>query len=454
MVPSPSDGHREPGPRLQTLPNGAGLVVAPMEARESVAISLLVRVGSRWEPARLAGVSHFLEHIVFKGTERFPTSRAVSESIEGIGGVLNASTDKEVTAFWAKVPAAHLELGLRVLFDLAFAPRIEPGETERERQVVLDELHMYLDQPSDLVQMLFDSLIWGSHSLARDPAGTAASLRRIGAAELEAYRGTFYRADRVVVVLAGAVDARAGRASVERAFADQYRPVPAPAMRRSDGGAPALGPAGPTARARRRRGEQVHLLLGMRCSSYLDPERWTLDLLNAALGEGMSSRLFLRLREDQALAYDVHSFVSRHRDTGAFAVYLATGPERVRTAVRSALEQLGLMADQGIGEEELERTKAQLEGRLRLQLESTGAMAEFLGHQALLVGEVTSREEEIAAIRAVSAADVRALAARMFRSASWRLAAVGPEVDGAALGSLLDDGVVAIRTGQLVRLAS
>jgi predicted Zn-dependent peptidase len=411
---------------LIQLSNGAQLVLAPMSGRESVAASILVRVGSRWETKRLAGVSHFLEHIVFKGTEQFPTSRDVSQSIEGIGGILNASTDKELTTFWAKVPGAHLELAMRLLFDMAFAPRISPDEAERERNVVLEELHMYLDQPGDLVQMIFDDLLWADHPLGRDPAGTAASVARIGAPELSAHRATFYVPDRVVVVLSGGFDPDRARLLVERCFDDHVATTADSGKHHSDGGVPAPLGQDPAIKLRKRRGEQVHILLGRRCSSYLDPDRWTLDVLNTILGEGMSSRLFLELRERQGLAYDVHSFSARHRDSGAFGIYMATQPLQFETAVRGALLEAGRLVEEALTTEELERTKTQIEGRLRLQLESTSAMAEFLGHQAALIGSVMSPEEVVAAVRGVSTEDVQALAVDLFAGNGWRLAAVGP----------------------------
>jgi predicted Zn-dependent peptidase len=431
----------EPNWELVQLSNGSQLVLAPMAGRDSVAASILIRVGSRWETRRLAGVSHFLEHIVFKGTERFPTSRDVSQSIEGIGGVLNASTDKELTTFWAKVPGAHLELALRLLFDLAFAPRIEPDEVERERNVVLEELHMYLDQPGDLVQMIFDDLLWHDHPLGRDPAGTGPSLARIGAPELGTHRATYYVPDRVVVVLSGGFDPARARELVERCFDDQAAASVAPGKRHSDGGVPAPLGADPEVKVRRRRGEQVHVLLGLRCSSYLDPDRWALDVLNTILGEGMSSRLFLELRERQALAYDVHSFAARHRDSGAFGIYLATQPQQVATAVRGALEEVSRMVRETLSEEELERTKTQIEGRLRLQLEGTSAMAEFLGHQAALIGSVMSPAEVVSAVRAVSAQEVQKLASDLFSDKGWRLAAVGPGPDAPAALSAISAGV-------------
>lgn len=431
----------EPSWELVQLGNGAQLVMAPMPGRDSVAASILVRVGSRWESKRLAGVSHFLEHIVFKGTENFPTSRDVSESIEGIGGVLNASTDKELTTFWVKVPGAHLEVAMRVLFDLAFAPRITPDETERERNVVVEELHMYLDQPGDLVQLIFDELIWGTHPLARDPAGSKASLARIGSEELRSHRREFYVADRVVVVLAGGFDPDAARRLVEACF--EGRADLDVGARRGDGGTPAPLAQEPVVKVRRRRGEQVHVLVGVRCPSYLDQRRWALDILNTVLGEGMSSRLFLELREHQALAYDIHSFAARFRDSGAFAIYMATQPDRVDTAVRAALHEVGRLVQETLGPAELERTKTQIEGRLRLQLEGTSSMAEFLGHQAALTGSVMSAAEVIRAVWSVSAEEIQALAETLFAKSGWRLAAVGPGPDADAALAAIANGVAA-----------
>ena len=421
---------RTPRWHRSVLPSGARVILAPLPGRTSVAVTLLFGVGSRWEPQRLAGISHFLEHAVFKGTERFPDSRAVSEAVEGVGGVLNASTDKEVTNFWAQVPRQRLGLAIDVLTDLALAPKLEDEEMERERQVVTEELNMYLDQPSEVVQMDFDELIWPRHPLARDPAGTRASLRRIGAPQLSRYHDSFYRPEKLVVVLSGGFSPQRALGLLERrmepALSAPVGAIPLPA---DDGGNPSpLGRAAEV-KVRRRRAEQTHLLVGVRCSSYLAPERWALDVLNTALGEGMSSRLFLELRERQALAYDVHSFTSRHRDSGALAVYLATQPERAAGAVAGALAEVRRLAEEPLSPPELERTKAQIEGRLMLQMESAGALSEFLGQQELLTGGILSAAEVAGNVRSVSASQVQALAADLLAGGGWRVAAVGPGVE-------------------------
>ncbi len=429
------------GWEVDELAGGARVVLAPLPGRTSVSVSLLMGVGSRSEPKRLAGISHFLEHIVFKGTENFPDSRTVSEAVEGVGGVLNASTDKEMTVFWARVPAPSLELAVNVLCDLVFAPLIAHEEVEKERKVVLEELGMYLDQPSELVQMAFDRLIFGNHPLARDPSGTRASLAHIGAPELASYRRANYCGQRLVVVVAGAVDPGRARGLVAARLEPLLRGQQAVAPTQSE--PPAVAESALAVRLRRRRGEQTHLLLGCRCSSYLAPDRWALDILDTALGDGMSSRLFMELRERRGLAYDVHSFTSRHRDTGAMGIYVATRPEQAATAVTAALHEFRVMAAEPLSESDLERTKSQLAGRLLLQTESAGALSEFLGQQLLLTGTIMSPAEVIEQIRAVSAAEVQAVAAGLLGGGGWRLAAVGPSAGQDALTEAAD---MALRT--------
>ena len=425
----------------ETLPSGARLILAPLPGRSSVSVSLLFGVGSRCEPLRLAGVSHFLEHIVFKGTARYRDSWAVSSAIEELGGVMNASTEKEMTVFWARVAGRHLSTALDVLSELALAPRIDPAEVEREREVVFEELKMYLDQPADLVQMAFDEAIWGGHPLARDPAGNRRSLRRIAAPELEGYRAANYRPERLVVVIAGAVSpARAHRDVLRRLESRLPRPVVGREQAGSDGGPPP--PLAPPSQSRliSRHGEQVHLLLGTRCSPYAAPDRWALDLLNTLLGEGMSSRLFLELRENRGLAYDVHSFTARHVDSGAFAIYLATRPDQAATGARAALAELRRLADRGLEPHELDRAKAQVEGRLALQTEGSGGLSEFLGHEALLTGGLLSPEEVVERVRGVGEDEVVGLARELLPPrSSWRLAAVGPIRDREGLEAAVQE---------------
>ncbi|HUY61173.1 MAG TPA: pitrilysin family protein, partial [Candidatus Dormibacteraeota bacterium] len=401
----------------RALAGGARLLVVPMSGRPSASVSCMLRVGSRDETPREAGICHFLEHMVFKGTDRYPSGRSVSEAIEGIGGVLNGSTDKEATDFWARVPVGQLERAVDVLLEMVYAARIDGGEVERERRVVLEELRMYRDQPGDLAQMEFDRLMWPRHPLAGDPGGSLASVAGIDQTALRAHYQAAYAPTRLVVSVAGGVtveqvaavvEARLGAGAVAAGLAQA---AGGPNGRRR---APA-GPAGPgvVVRARPRRTEQTHVVVGVRGLSYRDPDRIALDVLNGVLGEGMSSRLFVELREERGLAYDVHSFTTKHQDTGAWAVYLATEPGRAPDALAAAVAEMRRVATIAVGPDELRRAKEYLKGRLLLHMEGTGAVSEFVGQQALLLDTVETPAAVLAAIEAVDADAVRRVAATL-----------------------------------------
>ena len=302
--------------RLSRLPHGARVIVAPMRERASVSIAMMFAAGSRHEEADRAGLSHFIEHMFFKGSRRYPTSRAISEAIEGIGGSLNAATDKELTVYWAKVPAERLGLAVDVLSDMVFAARFDPDELVKEKQVVIEELRMYLDNPQEYVHTLFEETMWPDHPLGRDTAGTEETVLGFTRDDCLRHLAQNYHPDGLVVSVAGAVEEDAALERIAPALGG-WGEGPRPPYRAAE-------PAPPGARMRlvNRRTEQANLVVGARSASYLDPERYAVDVLNAVLGDGMSSRLFLELREERALAYDVHSFTIKHRDSGALAMYI------------------------------------------------------------------------------------------------------------------------------------
>src|SRR5947209_7707355 len=300
---------------IRRLQGGATLVTSAMPERLSASLVLLFAGGSRQEDEQLAGVSHFIEHLYFKGTPSRPTSKEVAVAIESIGGFINASTDKELTAYWARVPAEHIDIGMDVLFDIVTNSKITPADIERERAVILEELRMYQDQPQDYVQNLFEELIWPGHALGRDIAGTERSVSRLSRDDILEYADARYRLPNLVIGAAGSLDDDDTLALVSKGLS----------LREGlDGVLAALPPSpldGPRVLIRRRETEQAHICLGARAFSYLHPDRYALDLLNTVLGEGMSSRLFLNIRERLGLAYDVHSFTQKHRDTGYLGVY-------------------------------------------------------------------------------------------------------------------------------------
>jgi predicted Zn-dependent peptidase len=393
--------------------------MSPMPERLSASLVFMFGGGSRLEDDRLAGVSHFIEHLFFKGTRRRPTSKEIANAIEGVGGFINASTDKELTAYWARVPAEHLPLGLDVLSDIVSNSKLAPDDVERERMVILEELKMYQDQPQDYVLNLLEEVIWPGHPLGRDIAGTEQSVARLTRDDILEYADAHYRLPNLVIGVAGAMD----ELETVEAVSSQLK-LP------SDwNGQPTPEEPAPLndkhVVLRRKRTEQAHICLGVRAQSYLHPDRYALDLLNTVLGEGMSSRLFLNIRERLGLAYDVHSFTQKHRDTGHLGVYLGVDPKKAAEAIRAVIAEMHALCDQDLADEELQRAKDFTKGRLRLDLETTNGVAFWLTYQELLIGEIRTIEDELSLVDAVTASDIRRVANSVLRS-PMQLAIIGP----------------------------
>src|SRR2546428_2086416 len=405
--------------RVQALPGGARLVTGTMPERHWTSGVFMFGGGSRLEDDRLAGVSHFIEHLFFKGTKKRPSSKEIADAIEGVGGFVNASTDKELTAYWARVPAEHTELGLDVLFDIVANSKLDEADVERERMVIMEELRMYQDQPQDYVQNLFEELIWPGHPLGRDIAGTEESVSRLSRDHILQYADARYRLPNLVVGAAGSLEETETLGMVATTLS-----LPGDL----DGALSASPPPaldGPRVLVRRRDTEQAHICLGTRALSYLHPDRYALDLLNTVLGEGMSSRLFLNIRERLGLAYDVHSFTQKHRDTGYLGVYIGVDPSKAVEAIKAVVAEMIELCDRDLSDEELQRAKEFTKGRLRLDLETTNGVAFWLTYQELLLGEIRSIEDELRLVDAVSASDVRRVANSVLRS-PIQMAVIGP----------------------------
>lgn len=424
--------HLEGGLHRSTIADGVRLLVAPMRERASASIAFLFDVGSRREKWEEAGIAHFMEHIVFKGGRRHPTARAISEAIESVGGSLNASTDRESTQFWTKVPGDQLATAVDVLTDMLFQPALDPDEVAKERQVVVEELRMYADNPQDHVHTLFDEVMWPEHPLGWDIAGREETVRAFTAAQCREHLQRHYRRDTLVISVAGAVEDQAVRETLEPMLAQWSSSVPQPSD--ASGAQP---PSGPPLRLENRRTEQANIVLGTRSVSYLDPDRFAVDLLNVILGEGMSSRLFLELRERRGLVYDIHSFTMRMRDSGALAIYCGCEPRRAVEAATLAIAQLEELATHDVAGDELLRAKSYFRARLLLQLEGTGARASFYGQEELAGGDFLTPEEITRRVEAVTVDDIRRAAETHLR-AGVRAAVVGPFQKPARFEALLE----------------
>ena len=405
---------------VQRCDNGVRLVTATMPERASVTIVFMFGVGSRFERPELSGASHFVEHLLFKGTQRRPSAKEISSTVEGVGGMINASTDKEVTSYWAKVPADKVGLAVDLLSDIVRYSRLDSADVDRERQVIIEEIRMYQDIPQDYVHSLYEMLIWPDHPLGRDIAGSPESLAGQGRSELVDYIANYYSCDDLVVAMAGAIEPQQAREMVEAHLRE--------GLARGAVAAPEIAPpvpAVPSVRVHTKPTEQAHICLGARSISYLDEDRYAVDLISAALGEGMSSRLFLEVREERGLAYDVHSWVTTHSDSGTFGVYAGVETAKAKEAVKAIVGELRRVCRGELTGSELNRAKEYSKGRLLLGLESTNAMASWLGHQELLLGRIRTVEEIVARLEAIDLGDIERVANRVLGE-PLQLAAVGP----------------------------
>ena len=401
------------------LPGGPRVITARLPGARSVSVAAYVLAGSRQETADQIGVAHFLEHLTFKGTAGYPSTRALSEAIEGVGGSVNAATDRESTVYWARVPRRAATRAVEVLGELIVRPALDAAEIDRERDVIVKEIRSYLDDPVESCQILMQQALFGTGPLGREICGDEAGVRSLPAAEIRAFWSATYRPANVVVAVAGDL---AHAAAVELAAATFG--TGNGAVRGWDS-APAV-PAGPRLIAQARDVTQAQLSLGLPGLERDHPDTWALAVLNVLLGDGMSSRLFLRIVDRDGLAYDVSSGLIEYADAGAIIVSAGVDPARLPAALAAILAELARLRDETPPGDELEKAKAYLAGGLELRMDETRHLASWVGGQEALHERTLTLDEALSAVDAVTAEDVRALAGRLIRDDLLRMAVVGP----------------------------
>ena len=416
----------DPEHRRTVLPSGLRVVTQEVPGARSASVAIFVPVGSRHEDDEHAGLSHILEHLVFKGTRAHPEAGALSQRVEGVGGSVNASTDRELTVYSSKVPAEQAMVALEAVSELALHPLLRARDLRSEKPVIVDEIRMYVDSPSDHIFTMFDELLYGKHPLGREIAGTIGSVRRATHDAVVGHWRAAYRPGSVVLAAAGAIDHDA----VLRLAAEWQADGPS-----LNGRAPRRAPVAMTAprptpagamRVSYRRLSQGNLCLGMPGVSRDDPDRWALDLLGAILGDGMGSRLFMELRERRSLVYDVSTFSATYADSGTFGVHAGFDPEDAERVVRAIVEQLDRISTDPVRPEELDRARAYTRGRLELRMEDSGAVAGWIGTGETLLPRILTVDEVIAQLDAVSADDLLRVAGRVLAPTKARLAVLGP----------------------------
>jgi predicted Zn-dependent peptidase len=403
-----------------TLDNGLRIVSAPMPGTRSVSVSIYVGAGSRYESDPEAGISHLLEHLLFKGTEKRPTAQEISELIDAVGGVMNAGTDRELTVYYAKVARPHFDRAADVLTDMARSALIAAEELEKERKVVIEELASVADSPAQMVDVLLDATMWPGQPLGRDVAGSEASVNGITRDATVDYLRRQYVPNNMVVAVAGAIEHDEIVGFVDRVLGDMPRGVPSrwiPAVN---------GQREARLAVQYKQTEQAHIELAVHSCSSQDPDRFATDLISVILGEGMSSRLFMELREKRALCYDVHSFASHYLDAGSFAVYAGVDPAKGPEALEALLAELARLRDEGITEEELHKAKELSKGRLLLRMEDTRNVSGWLGGQEMLNNHIKTPDEVVALVDAVTMEDIRRVAGGILTNEKLSVAIVGP----------------------------
>jgi predicted Zn-dependent peptidase len=410
----------EEGLRRSVLPNGLTVLSEHMPGVRSVAIGAWVRAASLHEPRERMGVSHLLEHMVFKGTRR-RSAKEIALSLECLGGSLDAYTSREHTVYQARVLDEHLEIAADVIGDLVFEPVIRPSDLALERNVVLEEIGMVEDTPDDLVFELHNEAMWGDHPLGYSILGTRESVSGLGVEDLKHLHARAYRPSQLVVAAAGSVnhdhlvDVLAKTGWTERPTG-KVKPLSAP---------PAT-PAAPSRRHVKRDGSQTHIVLGSPTIGYKDPRRHAMVLLSVVLGGGMSSRLFQRVREELGLAYSVYTFQTFYSACGVQGVYVGTAPKTADAALHAIEQELAAVVEKGLLHEEIDQGKGQLKGQITLSLESPTARM-YRAASVDLYGEpYRSLDEMLALVDSIDPQTVHQLATEFLVPARQTVISLGP----------------------------
>ena len=413
------------------LDNQLRILTSVMPHSSSVSMMILVGAGSRYENCEMAGLSHFLEHLPFKGTKNWPSARLISETIEGVGGIMNASTDREMTVFWCKVSTLHFKQAFSVLIDMILNPNLDPDEMEKEREVIQEELRMTNDYPTQRVDLLIDELLWPDQAMGRDVGGTLDSVADISVESVRKYMTHQYNPANTVISLAGNIIHQEITELIELATRDWHPKESLPWEHVKK------GVSGCEVKIENRKTDQSHICIGLAGVALDDPDRYALSLLNGILGDGMSSRLFLNLREEQGLAYDVYSSLNHFRDCGSLVVYCGVEPKKTRSAISAIIDEFRSIS-LGITESELIRAKEYAKGRLLLRMEDSRSVAAWAGTQEILLNNVSTVDEVIQSINAVTEDDIARVSSRVITPDNIKTAIVGPHRSDKGILELLD----------------
>ncbi|OPY59092.1 MAG: Protease 3 precursor [Pelotomaculum sp. PtaU1.Bin035] len=402
------------------LDNNIHILTEQVPNVRSVAIGFWVKVGSRHENPEINGISHFIEHLMFKGTKK-RSARQIAETLDAVGGQLNAFTTKEYTCYYARVLDEHFDLAVDLLCDMLFGSKFDADDIDCERNVIIEEIKMYEDAPDELVHDIFAGSMWQGHALGRSIIGTAEVIAQLSRDKIMQFYNAHYNPGNIIVAVAGNV-------SNEEVIC-KLRPV----LESRTGDAPARVMTIPVPKrdvvCRGKETEQVHLCVGTPGLSLDHENTYTFQVINTILGGGLSSRLFQEIREQRGLVYSVYSYHSSYYDTGLFCVYAGLSKQNVEEVLELIFKQIKDIRINSVTGEELQRAKDQLKGNLLLSLESISTRMSRLGKSQLYLGKIIPPEEIVEKLNRVTAADVRELAMEMLKPDNFSLATIGPWED-------------------------
>lgn len=421
-------------PQTIQLPDHLTLLVEELPHTRSVSLGCFVRVGSGHEEAALAGASHFIEHMLFKGSRGYPSPKQISDTVEGVGGLLDAYTDLESTVYYAKVADLHFDQAAALMGDMLTRPLFDPRDVEKERRVITEELRETLDTPSEQVHALLDQAMWGDQPLGRDVAGDLHSVAALRGDQLHAFWKRHYTRENLILSVAGNIQAERAAKLLGDAFRDLPGGAPYPAIM------PGPHSRGPQLVLESDDSEQANFCLGLPGLAIDDPDRWAMLALDTILGGGMASRLVQAIREERGLAYSIGSSNREHLGAGKWLVYGSVDPERLHECIAAIMTELQAVRQSGITAAELAQVTEQVKGSLLISLEDTWSVASRNGSHQLYYGQVIPIEQVVAEVESVTLADVRRVAERVLREDALHLAVIGPiegEAERARLSALL-----------------
>jgi predicted Zn-dependent peptidase len=409
------------------LANGLEVITCPVRGTRAATVLVLVPVGSRYEEKSVNGVAHFIEHMTFKGTNKRPTTRAISRELDGVGAEYNAFTAKDHTGYWVKVPGDRLKLAVDILADILFNSKFAQVEIEREKGVILEEIKMYEDNPLFHIGSLFEETLFGRSPLGQLIIGKRETVKKLTRQKILDFKNKFYWPSNILVVLAGCFDKKKSLTLLRKYFG-KIADLDKSRIEASKNLGQKFSPGQKKARIKLhfKKTKQVHLALGTPAYSYFHPSLYALQLLAIILGGNMSSRLFTQVRERKGLAYFIHAGTNIYRDRGNFEIQAGLDLARLSEAIKAIVAELNKIKKRGPTSQELARAKEFLGGKLTLSLEDSHTIASWYGRQKLLTGRALTPDEKLAKFRQVTRGDITKVAREIFKKSLLNMVLIGP----------------------------